>query len=541
MSNTCYSLECKVDQSFLQSVTMSQLSSYNDLPYSCHPVRLTHPDNLASKALLYGLAPAPIEQCRVLEIGCGNGTNLLSLAHILPNSDFVGIDYAQRQVDQGRAIAESIGCQNIELHAMSVADLNGQLGKFDYILCHGVYSWVSPMIAEQILKAIRECLSPAGVAYVSYNVYPGWHLRGLVREILCRQTAASASPAARVQQARQYLDFLITHAPGSDSVYGSILKREKDILSKTPDTYLFHEHLEELNEPVYFHQFAQRVSSCGLQYLCEASFNSDEAMFSDELRDQLQRLAPSRIEYEQQVDFLCNGTFRRSLLCHAEVAISAQPSILAVKHMHMRAPARLEKPIEDFRSSETATFLGANGETITTPHPLLKASLSTLADAWPQTLTLEEIQTRCAKLLNSDADPVTRLRENELLSSALLRCHRTGLVEFHSSKPHFVVTIATYPRVSALSRWQAAHGEPVCNLVHDVVDVNEFDRLVMSLLDGSKDYAELETLLVEHVLRGDIVLHQNGEAVTQRQVIATVVQHSLAQSLKKFAQLNCLH
>ncbi len=108
------------------------------------------------------------------------------------------------------------------------------------------------MIAEQILKAIRECLSPAGVAYVSYNVYPGWHLRGLVREILCRQTAASASPAARVQQARQYLDFLITHAPGSDSVYGSILKREKDILSKTPDTYLFHEHLEELNEPSIF-------------------------------------------------------------------------------------------------------------------------------------------------------------------------------------------------------------------------------------------------------------------------------------------------
>ena len=519
---------------------MTQLSSYNDLPYSCHPVRLTHPDNLACKAMLYGLSPKSIEQCRVLEIGCGNGTNLLSLAQILPDSQFVGIDYAQRQIDQGRAIAATIGCQNVELQAMSVADLKDQFGKFDYILCHGVYSWVSPSVAQQILQAIRNSLSASGVAYVSYNIYPGWHLRGLVREILCRQTSPSASPAVRVQQARHYLDFLIEHAPGSDSVYSGILKREKDILSKTPDTYLFHEHLEELNEPIYFHQFAERAAACGLQYLCEASFNADEAMFSDELRDQLQRLAPSRIEYEQQVDFLCNGTFRKSLLCHAEASISSQPSILAVKQFHIRSATRPEKPITDYRGAEPATFLGAHGETITTPHPLLKASLSALAEAWPRSLVLDEIQARCGQLLSSDPDPVMRLRESEMLASALLRCHRTSLVEFHSIAPQVITTIAKTPCVSQLARWQAAHGEQVCNLMHEVIEVNEFDRLVITLLNGEMDIAALEARLVEHVVRGDIALHQKDEPVTEREVISTVVQHSLAQTLKKLAQMNAL-
>ncbi len=127
-----------------------------------------------------------------------------------------------------------------------------------------------------------------------------------------------------------------------------------------------------------------------------------------------------------------------------------------------------------------------------------------------------------------------------MLASALLRCHRTGLIEFHSQAPHVVTTIEACPSVSALARWQAAHGEPVCNLMHEVIEVNEFDRLVITLLNGERSVADLESRLVEHVLRGDIALHQKEEPVTQRDIISTVVQHSLAQTLKKLAQMNAL-
>ncbi len=153
-------------------------------------MQITHPGNLACHARLFGLQPADIETCRVLEIGCGNGINLLSLAQILPGAQFIGIDDVQRQIEHGIQIAQAIGCSNVELRAMSVADLHEQLGKFDYILCHGVYSWVPPEIAAHVLRAIQTCLKPQGVAYISYNIYPGWHLRGIVREIMCRETAS---------------------------------------------------------------------------------------------------------------------------------------------------------------------------------------------------------------------------------------------------------------------------------------------------------------------------------------------------------------
>lgn len=522
---------------------MSQTNSYNDLPYTCRPVRLTHPNNLACKAMLFGLLPVQIDQCRVLEIGCGDGTNLLSLAQILPASQFVGIDNAQRHVDQGRATAREIECPNVELHAMSAEDLHDQFGKFDYILCHGVYSWVTPATGQQLLQAIRDHLNPHGVAYVSYNIYPGWHLRGMVREMLYRQTAGVVNPAERVQHARQYLDFLIAQKSLSDNVYASILKREQEILIKTPDSYLYHEHLEERNEPVYFEQFAERAASCGLQYVCEASFNVEEAQFSDELRNQLQRLAPNRIAYEQQVDFLCNGTFRRSLLCHEERSIHSQPSIHAVKQMHMRSAVRLEKPIDDLRGNSSATFRGVNGDTLATPHPLLKVCLATLAEAWPRACTLDEVQRRCAQLLAADTGPTLDseniVRESDL-AAALLKCHRSGFVEFNVIPPQVVTTIDKYPAVTRLARWQATHGDVVCNLMHEVIDITDFERLVISLLDGGRDYSELESQLVERVMRGDLVLQRQGESVTDRRLIVTIVQHSLAQTLKKLALLNCL-
>lgn len=317
------------------------LSTYDELPYSCHLVQWAHPDNLACKGRLFGLRAPDVETCRVLELGCGTGANLLPLAQVFPKASFVGIDYAQRQILHGKAIVDTLGLKNIELHSLSLADVDQRLGSFDYILCHGVYSWVSPSNQQKILEIIEQLLTPHGVAYVSYNTYPGWHLRGLVREILCHQTAKGGEPMDQVQRARKYLDFLIQFTPEQDGIYAKILRREKEILAKTPDTYLFHEHLEELNQPLYFHEFASRASQHRLQFLSEASYQSDEANFSSALQQQLSELARDRIDYEQQVDFLCNGTFRRTLLCRADIALTGQPSIVALREMRIRARARL--------------------------------------------------------------------------------------------------------------------------------------------------------------------------------------------------------
>lgn len=523
----------------VRTTTMSArlLSTYDELPYACHLVQWANPDNLACKARLHGLRAPEVETCRVLELGCGTGANLLPLAQALPKASLVGVDYAQRQILHGKAIVDTVGVKNLELHAMSLADVDEQLGSFDYILCHGVYSWVAPELQKKILEVIQDRLAPNGVAYVSYNTYPGWHLRGLVREILCHQTARAAEPMEQVQRAKKYLDFLIQFTPDQDGIYAKILRREREILSKTPDTYLFHEHLEELNQPLYFHQFAERAAQHQLQFLSEASYHPEEANFSEAVQEQLAGISRDRIDYEQQVDFLCNGTFRRTLLCRDDVSLTSQPSILALRDLRIRSRARASSTISDLQSNKPEEFLGAHGQTVTTSHPLIKAALLCLNEAWPRTLALDELYDRTNARLQATPNPVVRLHETELLSKAILRCYKTDVIQLSTIDLSCAAQLGQKPTVSPLTRWQATHQEPVSNLMHEVVDVNDFDRLVAGLMDGTRDRTAICQAVVDAVCQGTIDLQHQGKPVTDREVITAVADQSLSQCFEKFIEL----
>ncbi len=513
---------------------MSSSSSYDSLPYACRAIRWTHPDNLACKASLYGLTVRDIERCRVLEIGCGNGMNLFSLAQGLPHASFVGIDNSPAQVDQGRQIARAIACQNVELLTLSVDEVVDSLGQFDYILCHGVYSWVPPATAQQILLTIRRCLSPQGVAYVSYNTYPGWHERGMIREMLLQNTDAAAGAVQRVRQARAYLDFLLAHVPQSRAAYRQLLAREREILSRAPDAYLYHEHLEQWNQPLYFQQFAGRVADSGLQYLCEAEFQREAAQFSDALLRHLEESSQDRIAYEQQIDCLLNETFRKSLLCHSEVAVSTQPSLANLPSLAMRMAGKWEMPTDDLGSDRPAVFRSEGGGAITTASPLLKAALAALTSAWPAAISLCELLDRCGLPDAGGDQAISPAEPRAGLAAALLRCHASGFVELHWRKPPIVRVIGNCPEVSSLLRWQAAHAEPMSNLVHELVELDAVDRALVVMLDGRTELSDIERRLVQKLVAGELDLP------TANQTPATMVQHLLAQRLKKLALMCCL-
>src|SRR5262249_29590623 len=177
-------------------------TSYDDVPYDSHPIWVTHPDHLAVIATLAGMRPAPVEHCRVLELGCASGGNLIPMAVALPESQFVGIDLSPAQVADGQATIAALGVRNVTLEAQSILDLDESIGTFDYIVCHGVYSWVPPAVQDGILAVFARHLAPQGVAYVSYNTHPGWHLRGMVRDMMLFHAARFTEPVERIRQAR---------------------------------------------------------------------------------------------------------------------------------------------------------------------------------------------------------------------------------------------------------------------------------------------------------------------------------------------------
>jgi SAM-dependent methyltransferase len=144
-------------------------TTYDDVPYTSYPYVRTSPDRLCTLARFFGVpAPAP-SRARVLELGCASGGNLLPMADALPEAQFVGIDLSARQIEDGRALAQEAGLENIELRHASILDVDASWGSFDYVICHGVYSWVPPDVQRHILAIGRDCLSEGGVAYISYN------------------------------------------------------------------------------------------------------------------------------------------------------------------------------------------------------------------------------------------------------------------------------------------------------------------------------------------------------------------------------------
>jgi methyltransferase-like protein len=442
------------------------------------------------------MSPPPVENCRVLELGCGSGGNLLPLAAALPEGRFVGIDLSRRQIADGQHAARAAGLDNVELRAESILEA-GDLGTFDYILCHGVYSWVPAAVQDRILEICARHLAPNGIAYVSYNTYPGWHLPGRVREMMRYHADRFAEPQVRVRQARALLEFLAGSALPETDAYGGALQKELTMLRGLPDYYLFHEYLAEVNAPVYFHEFNERAGARGLQYLGEAAFLDMLAEhFAPAVPDTLRLLATDLVQAEQYMDFLRNRRFRQTLLCHRDVRLNRSLDLDALDNAYVASPFQPVSASPDVGSAAVEEFRTAQGFPLTTGEPMVKAALVHLAEAWPQPVPLVDLEHAVRVRLGSAADAsLERLRVN------LLKGVGPRALELRITPPRFVQEIGPRPTTTPLARFQAAAGTAVTNLRHQAVGLSLLDRLVLCHLDGRHDRAELVRVLADEADR----------------------------------------
>ena len=219
------------------------------------------------------------------------------MADALPDSTFVGVDLSQLQIDGGQKSIEKLGLKNIELKHLNCMDIDEEFGKFDYIIVHGVFSWVPEEVQEKIMSICNVNLEENGVAFVSYNTYPGWHMRGMIREMMQYHVRNFKDPKKRIEQARAVLEFLAKSVSKDKGAYGMMLNSELEMLRKQTDNYLFHEHLETNNEPIFFHEFISKAGEHNLQYLGESVLATMWlGNFPKEISETLERVAPDIIQ-----------------------------------------------------------------------------------------------------------------------------------------------------------------------------------------------------------------------------------------------------
>lgn len=490
------------------------LATYDELPYESHPFAETHPDNLAVVAILFGLTPAPVERCRVLELGCAGGGNLFPMAEALPDSTFVGIDLSRRQIIDGQQIVAALGLKNLDLRHASIMDVDAAYGRFDYILCHGVFSWVPEPVQDKILSICRENLAPHGIAHISYNIYPGWHVRGILRDLLGYHDRPAEAPRERVRRTRALLDTLARCVPHLDGAYGRLLREELDLLRRQADSYLLHEHLEEVNRPLAFHQFVEWATARGLRYLGEAQlFGMATSNLGPAIEQKLRELSSDVIHLEQYMDYLRNRPFRETLLCQREVEPDWTLRPERIYRLHVASPLRPVAREPDARSLEAEAFATPAGLTVNTWDPQLKAALLELHAQWPRPIAFDLLLKRASTRLGRGTDETADAGEARALAAHLLRCFTANLVELHCCPPSFVRKVSGRPLVSAWARMQAERGEMVTNRRHELVPLDPLSRQVIRLLDGTRDRTMLlGTLADASVEQLDRTLHELASA-----------------------------
>ncbi|MEP6491165.1 MAG: class I SAM-dependent methyltransferase [bacterium] len=497
-------------------------ASYEAVPYVSAPIAFADPDSIAANAMLHGVTPPPPDRCRVLELGCASGGNLLSMAFAFPKSQFLGVDLSQTQIAAGRYVISEMGLQNIKLEAQSIDEIDDNAGEFDYIICHGVYSWVPPNIQNAIFKVCAKHLAPSGIAYVSYNTFPGWHRRRMLRDMLLFHDDRSLDPKARVARAREFANFLAAADPSDDSLYAQTLRAEVDQLQKQADQHLFHEQLEPFNDPIYFAEFARRATEHGLRYLAEAKPTAhtpakgrvEDAFDSDR----------NTVQMEQYVDFVIGRTFRRTLLCREHVDVTNVPLAGAIPQLMIRSRGVSVPPSEAdaARGPGVEAFRTPNGVTMTTNNPLLIAVLQVLSRAAPLVLSFPDLQRlvaeRAAANRSADAQPLAV--DQETLAVVVLQCATSGLVEFRALPSRFVGEAGKRPKASALARWQSLYFDTVSALGHWPLDVSGMERFLLPLLDGTNDRAQLVRLTERAFADGD--LRMGDTALTPEQIAGVI-------------------
>ncbi|NNE98903.1 MAG: methyltransferase domain-containing protein [Pyrinomonadaceae bacterium] len=471
-----------------------QQFAYDSFSYSNDIFTQTHPDTLASIARFKGLESPDIENARILELGCGKGLNLISQAYGLPESEFVGIDLGKNHIDYANRSVEELGLTNVEFKQTDLMDVDAEdFGKFDYIIAHGLFSWVPDAVRKRTLSIYKEMLSDKGVGYLSYNVYPGWHYKKIASDVGKFHTRNEHRPEKKVEEAVEFITFLGENSEKKD-VYKFCLQNEVFSLEKLTPISIFHDTLAEINEPLYFHEFVDLLRENELQFLSEAEFyRMSPSTLTDDARKFVEALDDELLK-EQYMDFFTGTAFRQTLFCRESVKLKRETDPEVLNDLYIASPLAPESENPDLFGSKIEKFTTTTGANIQIDNPPAKVALNHLAEIWGDSILFSDLL----------AHTKTTLEENNYSSDDWdqefvpiksifyqLIC-TSDIVEMHTVRRQIHTEITEKPKINRLAKWQLANCDLILAGYQRVIKIeDEILRHLLNNLDGTRTMDEI--------------------------------------------------
>ncbi len=505
------------------------LVDYDEVPYESVPATGSHPARLAATAAVMGCTPPPIQRCRVLEIGCGVGANTLPIAADLPDAEVVGIDLSGRQIELARTAARELGLTNVSFLQLDILDVGVDLGQFDYVIAHGIYSWVPAPVRDRVLAICDAQLTDHGLAYVSYNTLPGWHHLAVLRDLLRHHVRRAPSAAARLAGVGEVFGLLTDGITArSDGMarhlrelavgYAAML----DGLGRNREAALHHDILAEINDPMYVRDVIAHAGRHHLAYVAEAGLWYGLGLgVPREVHDRLTAMTSDPAELAQYIDFLTMRTLRQSVLCRATAPIAAAPSPDKLAGLWVGGALRPVSAHPELHGDRPERFTTTSGAVLTSNQPVTKAALVHLVEQTPALIEFDQLVAAAHRRLGwPEVPPGTRPAGHLDLARLLLLAATSdrGSVTLATLAPSLAREPGARPLGRALARWQLRTTSMVTNHLHEPVVLTPFQVATLERCDGSRDRGAILDELVGLAAAGSLTVTRNGKPVPGHQV-----------------------
>lgn len=447
-------------------------ASFDALPYRHGAIPQSHPARVGAIARLLGFSAALPEGCRVLELGCGEGMNLLPLAERFPRAQFIGVDSSAGHIGVGEQARLVAKLENARLVCADLRDYEPDPAAFDYVIAHGVYSWVEDAVKDRLLAITSRALAADGVACISYNVYPAWGLIGSLRAVLRAELARVADPHAHAARLLPALDRAFAAQPGP---YSTLMREALGEMQAKSTALLFHDELEAVNDPVAFLDFTAHAARHELHYLAEAHFAS---LPFDHLpagaRAALAELDLDFLGAQQLLDLLGNRRIRNSLLTRAtpprqhSLDASVIPQCTVRSHL-WPSDGRIE-----LGPGFPVRLAGRHNFQLAVEKPEQKAFFAALCEARPAGLAFPVALARAAELLRQSGQMIAP--DPTLLAAGVARLFTIDQCDLLLTGDGTWLQLSDHPAPSPLMRHQAAQGFDVTNRWHESVAITNDER-----------------------------------------------------------------
>lgn len=513
--------------------------SYDKKVYSRLSFPYTRPEAIRAIAALKGIKAPKVNKAKILDLGCAIGDNLFSFAELYPEAKLVGVDLSAKQIELGKDVITKAGIKNCELKAMSILDIDESFSKFDYIICHGVFSWVPDNVKDKIIEICKNNLTENGVAYISYNTFPGWNMTNSLKDLLRYHTASFSDEGSKIIQARLCMEFFEEIMQEQDLPYAKSLLNEIRQVKANDDSYIYHEYLEGENKPFYLHEFSSMLTKQGLKYFGDVSLVKEYANSISAKGEKSFAEIQDRIHREQYVDFINNNKFRCSLLCHdhQEVTNNIPVKDLDDLYLSVRIHPEIELKDTDITDGKQIKFrlnLDKN-RLLDTNNEVVKAILYTLyeSNSYPLKFTeIAKLSLKKCKTKNIDLEAV-KMEMYKNLPNLILK----SVITITSEKPEYLNVMSKKPKVSSYVRYQVSSGyypSFIINMASERIKVGDLIVVLLNLMDGKHSLDAIKAKIYQMIKSGAMNFEAKEKDESKRkQLIEELVDLNI-EEIKKY-------